>query len=90
MKEDRKPADGEEILSAFEGMPAEDYAYKEPAQEMLGVPEERTGVMAQDYAKAFPEGSDGTTIDVADMLGKIMAAVQALDARTKKLKPQAA
>jgi hypothetical protein len=85
LKEDRTPADGEAVLGAFESMPAEDYAYKPAAQAELGVPEQRTGVMAQDYAREFPEGSDGSQIDVADMLGKLLAAVQALDKRTKKM-----
>ena len=85
LKEDRTPADGEAVLGAFETMPAEDYSYKPEAQAAFGVPEQRTGVMAQDYAREFPEGSDGTQIDMADMLGKMLAAIQALDKRTKKM-----
>jgi hypothetical protein len=85
LKEDRTPADGEAVLGAFETMPAEDYSYKPEAQAAFGVPEQRTGVMAQDYAREFPEGSDGSQIDMADMLGKMLAAIQALDKRTKKM-----
>lgn len=85
LKENIAPADGEAILSAFEALPVSDYDYKPEAQTALGVPEQRTGPMAQDYAKVFEEGSDGSRIDIGDMLGKLVAAVQALDQRTKKL-----
>lgn len=82
LKEDRSPADGESILMILRGMPVDDYRYKDDAQEALGLPEHRTGPMAQDYEQAFPEGSDGHMIDMADVMGKLMAAVKALDART--------
>ena len=86
MKEDRTPADGEQILSAFEKLPVDDYKYKEEFQDKLALPEERTGPMAQDVAQLFgPEASDGSRIDMADVMGKIMAAIKALDERTKKM-----
>jgi hypothetical protein len=82
MKEQRAPADGEMILARFRKMPVDDYRYKDEAQGMFGLPEFRTGTMAQDYAKHF--GGDGRTIDAADAIGKLMAAVKALDARTAR------
>ena len=81
-KENRHPADGEKILLAFRDMPVDDYRYKGSAQREMGVPERRTGPMAQDYAEHFPEGSDGHMIDMGDAMGKILAAIKALDKRT--------
>jgi hypothetical protein len=80
MKEDRKSADGEGILAMFRDMPVDDYRYKGEARAAFDVPERRTGTMAQDYAEHF--GGDGTTIDLGDAVGKLMAAVKALDKRT--------
>ena len=85
LKEDRSPADGESILMILRGMPVDDYRYKDDAQESLGVPEHRTGPMAQDVAEAWPEASDGHMVDIADMLGKALASIKALDVRTKHL-----
>lgn len=80
MKEDRVPADGEAILMSFRDMPVDDYRYRDEAREMYGVPEQRTGTMAQDYAEHF--GGDARTIDVGDAIGKLMASIKALDRRT--------
>ena len=83
LKENRSPADGEGILAMFRDMPVDDYDYKDEAKEAYGLPEHRTGPMAQDYAKAAPEGSNGRMIDLGDVVGKLMAAVKALDKRTE-------
>jgi hypothetical protein len=83
-KENRKPADGEDILAIFSKLPVDHYDYKERAQEKYGVPEHRTGPMAQDWAEHF--GGDGHSIDLADMAGKMLAAIQALEERTAHLK----
>lgn len=83
MKENRSPADGEMILASFREMPVDDYRYRDEAQAAYGVPEHRTGTMAQDYAEHF--GGDGKTIDMGDAIGKLMAAMKALDARTRDM-----
>ncbi len=80
MKEDRTPADGEAVLAAFRDMPVDDYRYLDGAQEEFGLPEHRTGTMAQDYAEHF--GGDGKMIDLGDAVGKLMAAMKSLDKRT--------
>lgn len=80
-KENRKPADGEMVLALLSDIPAEDFDYTDTAQAQFNVPESRTGVMAQDYAEKF--GGDGHSIDMPDMMGKLLAAVQALDKRTQ-------
>lgn len=80
MKTDRHPADGEHVLAAFRDMPVDDYRYKDGARAAFDLPERRTGTMAQDYAEHF--GGDGHTIDMGDAMGKLMAAMKALDKRT--------
>jgi hypothetical protein len=84
LKEDRSTADGEAILSAFREMPVDDYRYKDEARAQFDLPERRTGPMAQDYAEQFD--GDGETIDLGDMLGKLLAGVKALDARTQGMR----
>lgn len=87
MKEDRAEADGEGVLAMFREMPVDDYRYKDEAQEAYGLPEHRTGTMAQDYSENF--GGDGKTIDLGDAVGKLMAAMKALDKRTLGMKEAA-
>ncbi len=82
MKEDRRPADGDAILQSFREMPMEDYAYREGAREAYDLPERRTGTMAQDWAAEF--GGDGKTIDLGDWMGKLTAAVMAIDKKASK------
>lgn len=84
MKEDREPASGEGILAMLRDMPVDDYRYKDEARAAFDVPEHRTGAMAQDYAENF--GGDGKTIDLGDAVGKLMAAVKALDQRTEGMR----
>lgn len=81
-KEGRKPADGEMVLASFRKMPVDDYRYKDEARAAFDLPERRTGTMAQDWAEHF--GGDGHMIDMGDAIGKLMAAVKALDERTNK------
>jgi hypothetical protein len=86
MKEDRRPADGEASLMRIAALPIDHYKYKKSAQRDYGVPERRTGPMAQDVAKHFgPEASDGHVVDLADMAGHMMAAIGALEQRTQGL-----
>jgi hypothetical protein len=85
-KEDFHPVEGESVLKRMEKLPISDYKYKSLAQALFNVPQERTGPMAEDWAKQF--GGDGETIDVVSMLGNTMAAVKALDKRTENLKPK--
>jgi hypothetical protein len=83
MKTGRKPADGEGVLRKLRDMPIDDYQYKNGPQQQYGLPEQRTGPMAQDYQRAFGgEGSDGRMVDLGDAVGKILAAIKALDRRT--------
>lgn len=84
MKEDRSSADGEDILDAFRDMSIDDWNYTDQAQMDYGVPGgQLTGPMAQDWAEEFGT-SDGKTIPTVDILGKLMAAMKALDRRTMR------
>jgi hypothetical protein len=89
MKEDRSEADGEDIIAMIRDMPIDNYRYTDEARENYDLPERRTGPMAQDYARAFEEGSDGKVIDLGDAVGKLMAAMKALDKRTMDMKEAA-
>jgi hypothetical protein len=86
LKTDRKPADGEHTLMMIREMPVDSYRYKDAARAEYGLPEHRVGPMAQDWQEAFPESSDGHMIDMGGMVGRLTAAVKALEARTENLK----
>jgi hypothetical protein len=81
-KTNRKTADGEHTLLMIREMPVDSYNYTQEAQQEHGVPPHRVGPMAQDWQEAFPESSDGHMIDMGGMLGRLTAAVKALEART--------
>lgn len=88
LKEDRHASDGEGVLAAFREMPVDDYRYKDDAQAEYGLPEQRTGPMAQDWAQLFDNdngaGDGPEQIDIGDYLGKLASAVKALEARTAR------
>ena len=87
-KEDRVPASGEASLMKLAALPVDHYRYKDGAQAALGTPEHRTGPMAGDVAKHFPDASNGVMVDLPSLLGHTMSAVQALNERTKHLAPR--
>lgn len=85
LKKERQEVQPEEenALTAFRGMPIEEFQYKPEAVSAFGVPaNDRVGPMAQDFAPAF--GGDGSTIDIPNALGAIMLAIKELDARTQR------
>lgn len=88
LKTDVKDVDPEKVLKDISKLRPKDYAYTKDAQETYGVPERRHGHMAHEYAEAFGEKpkefADGFAgIDIGDELGKLMIAVQGLEARTR-------
>jgi hypothetical protein len=83
LKENRVPADGEAVLGDLRALPVDHYDYKPEARAAMNLPESRTGPMAQDWAARF--GGDGATIDMGDMMGKMLAAIKALDARDRAI-----
>lgn len=94
LKEDITDLKPEKVLGAFSQLPTKSYRYTDDAQKQFGVPEHRDGFMAQDYERVFGNGVkeiDGyKAIDTFDALGKVMAAVKGLEARTRHLKKKAA
>jgi hypothetical protein len=90
----RDDVDGEKTLGAFSRMPIKSWQYDEDSQAEHGLDGDRhVGPMADDAAKAFgeeaPEAAPGVKgIDVVSMLGKMAAAIKALDARTTSLAPE--
>jgi hypothetical protein len=98
-KEDVKDYDGEEALGAFAKVKPKSYEYKDEV--LRDYPElakegERTGFMAQDMEGAFgremgSETEDGMkTIDIPNVLGELVAAVHALEKRTRGLRERTA
>jgi hypothetical protein len=97
LKESVDDIDPEEVLGAFSQVRPKTYTYKAEAREAF--PEatadgRRRGFMAQDYEKAFKRknvdmGGGYQGMDVANVLGDLVAAVHGLEARTRKLKKRA-
>lgn len=89
-----KPADGDEALEQLDAIPIhKDWEYDEAKGAPPGsggVP--HTGPMAQDVQAAMGDKTapGGKVIDLIDMNGKLMAGMQALNKRMKKLEGAAA
>jgi hypothetical protein len=94
LKEDVTDLKPEKVLGAFSRLPTKSYRYKDDAQSQFGVPERRDGFMAQDYERVFKSGvheiEGYKAVDTHDALGKVMAAVKGLEARTRHLKKKGA
>lgn len=84
LKEDFKDLDGEEVLRKIADLPIVDFAYKEHARLEHGLPRRRTFCMAQDWQATFGGDGNGKTIDLGDVLGKVLVAIQVLEKRTRK------
>ncbi|NTX07799.1 MULTISPECIES: tail fiber domain-containing protein [unclassified Myxococcus] len=79
-KEDFRRIDGEQLLAKVARLPVESWRYKEEAS---GV--RHLGPVAQDFRAAFGLGVDDTSIGMLDIDGVNMAAIQALERRTREL-----
>lgn len=93
VKENIEDLNPEGVLGAFASIPTKSYDYKpEFAGPYKG---RRDGFMAQDYARAFNEDSpvdhEGVkVVDIPQVMGRLVAAVKGLEARTRELKKGAA
>jgi hypothetical protein len=72
LKENIQPVDSAQILKDFGNLPSYTYNYKEE----LGMPGERIGPMAENFAEIF--GGDGRVIPMPQLIGALCAAVHAL------------
>lgn len=80
-KTDFEAVDDEDILQKFRNLTVETYRYKPELRAAMGDDgRERIGPMAQDWAKEF--GGDGKIIPMPEILGGLISAVRALEART--------
>jgi hypothetical protein len=98
-KEDIEDYDGEEALGAFAKVKPKSYEYKDEV--IRDYPElasegRKSGFLAQDMEGAFgremgPETEDGLkTVDIPNVLGELVAAVHALEKRTRGLRERTA
>ena len=75
--------DGESVLRRLAGIPIREWNYISQDASIRHV-----GPMAQDFRQAFGLGEDETTISSVDPDGISLRAIQALDARTEKLREE--
>jgi hypothetical protein len=90
-KENVETPDAEGVLSAFSKIPPKSYEYKSEVRARhpdLTAPGRRTGFMVQDYERAFGTKArevDGIkTVDIPEIMGRLVVAVGALEKRTRK------
>ncbi|WP_394333422.1 tail fiber domain-containing protein, partial [Hymenobacter daecheongensis] len=84
-KENLRPVDAEQVLAKVAALPVSEWNYKsQPASQR------HVGPMAQDFYQAFRLDGIGrdTTINTGDIDGVNMLAIQALAARTARLRQQ--
>ncbi len=80
-KENFEAVDDEDILKRFRNIPVDEYDYKPAAQRLLGDDGSRKiGPMADDWAREF--GGNPNMIPMPQIVGALVSAVKALDART--------
>ncbi|HEX6369453.1 MAG TPA: tail fiber domain-containing protein [Longimicrobium sp.] len=84
-KRDFLAVDGEDVLARIRNLPVTTWAYIDEAGSVRHM-----GPMAQDWHAAFGFSADDTTINMSDLDGVNLAAVQALERRTADLQAQLA
>lgn len=92
LKTDIQPEDPDEALAEVVSTPVSDFKYDPAKLAARGIEPEpymdgpQTGAMAQDVEKTMgPGASNGTKINPNQIMGKTMAAVQALDKKVNNL-----
>jgi hypothetical protein len=79
-KENFEPLAGEEVLKRLRDVPVSGWNYKTQSPSIR-----HAGPMAQDFWRSFGLGDDERRIHAMDLAGIDLAAIQALDARTRDL-----
>ena len=77
-KENFAAVDGEDLLMRLRSVPVTSWQYRDEEDRTV----RHIGPMAQDWHRAFGLSQDETTINMSDLDGVNLAAVQALEART--------
>ncbi|WP_021781134.1 tail fiber domain-containing protein [Myxococcus hansupus] len=85
LKEDFRDVDGEALLAKVAGLPVASWRYKGEDGQVRHL-----GPVAQDFRAAFGLGTDDTSIGMLDIDGVNMAAIQALERRTRELHAKSA
>jgi hypothetical protein len=85
-KEDFNSVDGEDILGRLRAIPISTWRYRDEVDRTTF----HIGPMAQDWQRGFGFTRDNTTINMSDLDGVALAAIQALDTRTTQLQQQTA
>ncbi|WP_240358603.1 tail fiber domain-containing protein [Myxococcus vastator] len=85
MKEDFRHVDGEALLAKVAKLPVASWRYKGEDRQVRHL-----GPVAQDFRAAFGLGTDDTSIGMLDIDGVNMAAIQALERRTRELHAKSA
>jgi hypothetical protein len=78
-KEHFRAVDGEDVLARLRRVPVTTWNYRSQADAIRHM-----GPMAQDFHREFGLGEDSLAINTVDMDGVTLAAVQALEARTRE------
>lgn len=82
-KMDITPASDEDILRRLRSIPTATYRYKNGVREKIGDDgRTRVGPMAQDFGREFLDDPEAKIIPMPEILGVLVGAVKALDART--------
>jgi hypothetical protein len=80
-KQDFLAVDGEDVLQRLRSVPVTSWRFREEADRTVF----HIGPMAQDWARAFGFSRDDTTINMSDFDGVNLAAIKALEERTRQL-----
>jgi trimeric autotransporter adhesin len=78
-KQDFLALDGEDLLIRLRSVPVTSWRYRDEVDRTV----RHVGPIAQDWQRTFGFSADSTTINMSDLDGVSLAAVEALDARTR-------
>ena len=78
LKENGLPVNTEAILQGIQHLPIETWSY-------IGENQRHIGPYAEDVLRQLGVGSDGTKVNLLDLVGILFAAVQALNAKVEEL-----
>ncbi len=79
-KENFEPVDGDDLLKKIESLDISEWNYKSESDDVKHI-----GPTAQDFKKTFGVGSDGKSISTIDPAGIALAAIKALNEKSKKV-----